>query len=1124
MKKYLKTDEWNIIEDQFHPDRQRMSESIFSLGNGRFGQRGYFEEPYSSDSYRGSFVAGITFLDKTRVGWWKNGFPPYYTRIPKAADWSRINLRLIDEELDLAGWDVDSFNRRLDMKEGISYRDMEVTSPRGNQLRIHVEHITNMARPNLCLIKYSVSSINYTGRISLVPILDGNIVDDADLPNLKIWNILRSGSTSSCAYLWTQTRREDAQVCYAMTYQFFKNNKETTANPIRIEKEKQTGFSVGADVKPGDNVTLIKYTAIASSLYHERSELVEHSVAEAREAKSIGWNTLVEEHRRAWQEIWDETDVVIEGDPEAQQGIRYNIFQLYQTYRGDDPRLNIGPKGFTGEKYGGNTYWNTELCCVPFFLLSTPKEIAKNLLAYRYNQLPKAIENARKLGFKDGAALFPQVTNNGEECHSEWEITFEEIHRNNIIVYAIVQHAALTGNMDYIAKYGLEVMDSFNRRLDMKEGISYRDMEVTSPRGNQLRIHVEHITNMARPNLCLIKYSVSSINYTGRISLVPILDGNIVDDADLPNLKIWNILRSGSTSSCAYLWTQTRREDAQVCYAMTYQFFKNNKETTANPIRIEKEKQTGFSVGADVKPGDNVTLIKYTAIASSLYHERSELVEHSVAEAREAKSIGWNTLVEEHRRAWQEIWDETDVVIEGDPEAQQGIRYNIFQLYQTYRGDDPRLNIGPKGFTGEKYGGNTYWNTELCCVPFFLLSTPKEIAKNLLAYRYNQLPKAIENARKLGFKDGAALFPQVTNNGEECHSEWEITFEEIHRNNIIVYAIVQHAALTGNMDYIAKYGLEVMIAVSRFWSQRVSFSQPKQKYVILGVTGPDEYENNVDNNWYTNYSCIQCLKMTLRFLEMVAQQYPDEYAHIRRITNLDQVKESARWRDIIEHMYLPEDKERGIFIQNDGYMDKVLESTDNIPAEERPINQHWSWDRILRSCYIKQSDVLLGLYLYYFYFDTETVRRNFEFYEPMTVHESSLSPHIHSILAARIGKVEKAYQLFLHATRLDLDDYNNEADQGLHITSMPGSWLAIVRGFAGMQVLKETLCFSPVIPQKWDSYSFKVNYLKNTLHIRVGKEIEISLTAGSKVDIQVYGHPYTLERGTELKINMPMCQ
>ena len=766
MKKYLKTDEWNIIEDSFHAEHLRMSESIFSLGNGRFGQRGNFEEPYSSDSYRGNFVGGITFLDKTRVNWWKNGFPQFFTRIPNAADWSRINLRLIDEELDLAQWDVDSFNRRLDMKAGISYRDVEVSSPRGNQLRLHVEHIADMAHPNLCLIRYSVTSLNYSGKISFVPVLDGNIVDDKEQP--------------------------------------------------------------------------------------------------------------------------------------------------------------------------------------------------------------------------------------GE--------------------------------------------------------------------------------------------------------------------------KIWNILRSGGTHDCAYLWTQTRREDAQICYAMTYQLLKNNKEAVHNPIRIEKGKQTGFSVGVDVKPGDTVTLIKYVAITSSLYYERHNLIEQSVSEALQAKAIGWDTLLEEHKTAWQEIWDEADVVIEGDPEAQQGIRYNIFQLYQTYRGDDPRLNIGPKGFTGEKYGGNTYWNTELCCVPFFLFSSPKEIVKNLLIYRYNQLPKAIENARKLGFNNGAALFPQVTSNGEECHSEWEITFEEIHRNSIIIYAITQHAAINGSLDYIAHYGLEVMIAICRFWSQRVSFSKPKQKYVILGVTGPDEYENNVDNNWYTNYSCIQCLKITLRYIETIAREYPDEYARIRRITNLNYTEESERWKDIIKNMYLPEDKEQGIFVQNDGYMDKALQSADAIPAEERPINQHWSWDRILRSCYIKQSDVLLGLYLYYFNFDTDTVRRNFEFYEPMTVHESSLSPHIHAILAARIGKVEKAYKLFMHATRLDLDDYNNEADQGLHITSMPGSWLAIVRGFAGMQILDGRLKFTPSRPKEWNSYSFKVNYLGNTLHVQVGKEIKISLTTGDKLNIQVYQNVYELRQGLDLTI------
>lgn len=768
MKKYLKTDEWNIIEDNFHADHLRMSESIFSLGNGRFGQRGYFEEPYSSDSYRGAFIAGITYLDKTRVEWWKNGFPAFYTRIPRTADWSRIILRLIDEELDLAQWDVNKFNRKLDMKGGISYREAEVTSPRGNVLNLHVEHINNMAHPNLCLIKYSVTSVNYSGRIAFLPLIEGNI----------------------------------------------------------------------------------------------------------------------------------------ENQPE---------------------------------------------------------------------------------------------------------------HHNE---------------------------------------------------------------------------------------------------------KIWNVLRSGITGDCAYLWTQTRHEDAQVSYAMTYQLFKNNKETTINPIRIEKEKQVGFSIGADVKPGDTVTLIKYVAVASSLYYERQNLTEESVAEVREAKTNGWDNLLEAHRKAWQEIWDETDVEITGDSEAQQGIRYNIFQLYQTYRGDDPRLNIGPKGFTGEKYGGNTYWNTELCCVPFFLLSTPKKIVENLLMYRYNQLPKAIENARKLGFKEGAALFPQVTNTGEECHSEWEITFEEIHRNNIIVYAIVQHSTLTGSLDYIARYGLEVMIAISRFWSQRVSFSQPKQKYVILGVTGPDEYANNVDNNWYTNYSCIQCLKNTLHYLEVTASKYPEEYARTRRVTNLNQAEESLRWRDIIDRMYLPEDPEREIFVQNDGYMDKELQSTDAIPADERPINQHWSWDRILRSCYIKQSDVLLGLYLYYFNFDTETVRRNFDFYEPMTVHESSLSPHIHSILAARIGEVEKAYQLFLHATRLDLDDYNNEADQGLHITSMAGSWLAITRGFAGLQIHEGKLSFSPVLPQKWSRYSFKVNYAGNTLQVEIGKKIKFSLITGNKLQLQVYQNVYELKRGTDLVVKL----
>lgn len=551
---------------------------------------------------------------------------------------------------------------------------------------------------------------------------------------------------------------------------------------------------------------------------------------------------------------------------------------------------------------------------------------------------------------------------------------------------------------------------------------------------------------------------------------------------------------------------------------MAFQLFRNSKEISGSPIRIEKEKLVGFSAGSDIKPGERVTLIKYVAITSSLYYDRQILVDESVKQSKEAKDKGWDNIVHEHTQVWEDIWNESDVIIEGDPEAQQGIRFNIFQLHQTYRGDDPRLNIGAKGFTGEKYGGNTHWNTELCCLPYFLYTHSKETARNLLLYRYNQLPKAIENAKKLGFKDGAALYPMVTINGDECHNEWEITFEEIHRNAIIVYSIVQYTIMTGEEKYMANYGLEVMIAICRFWEQRVTFSQKKQKYVLLGVTGPNEYENNVDNNWYTNFSCVQCLMSTMFYIDVIINKFPEEYANLRRKTSF-QNTEINRWIEIIENMYYPEDEELGILVQHDGYMDKELKSINEIPANERPINQYWSWDRILRSCYIKQSDVLLGLYLYDYAFDLDTIRRNFDFYEPKTLHESSLSPFVHSILAAKIGNIEKAYSLFLRSVRLDLDDYNNEISEGLHITSMAGSWLALVKGFAGMQVLTDTLSFYPNIPDKWVKYAFNINFQKRVLSIEITHTtIRIFLIKGNDLNVLINNKPYTIIKNTRSEI------
>ena len=449
-----------------------------------------------------------------------------------------------------------------------------------------------------------------------------------------------------------------------------------------------------------------------------------------------------------------------------------------------------------------------------------------------------------------------------------------------------------------------------------------------------------------------------------------------------------------------------------------------------------------------------------------------------------AGAAGFNALLEEQRKAWADIWEMSDITIEGDVKAQQGIRFNILHLNQTYTGRDSRLNIGPKGFTGEKYGGSTYWDTEAYCIPFYMATKDQHVARNLLKYRYNHLEKAIENAGKLGFTGGAALYPMVTMNGEECHNEWEITFEEIHRNGAIAFAIYNYYRYTGDYTYIPEMGLEVLIGIARFWHQRANFSEPRQRYVILGVTGPNEYENNVNNNWYTNYIARWCIRFCLEQLDKVREGYPEDYRRITGHTKLTE-RETQKWKKVADAMYLPYSEEHQVFLQQDGFLDKELIPASDLPRTQRPLNQKWSWDRILRSPYIKQADTLQGFYFFEDHFSLEELQRHFDFYEPFTVHESSLSPCVHSIQAARLNRMPKAYELYLRTSRLDLDDYNKEVHEGLHITSMAGTWMSIVEGFGGMRVIDDKLHFHPRIPREWTSYSFKINFRHRILKVTV---------------------------------------
>ena len=646
-------------------------------------------------------------------------------------------------------------------------------------------------------------------------------------------------------------------------------------------------------------------------------------------------------------------------------------------------------------------------------------------------------------------------------------------------------------------------ISDFRRELNMKEGWYRRSFRATLQNGTEIELESTRILHLELDQLGTINYEVKALNRDAEVIFSPYLDAGITNEDSNWDDKFWYIQSVTQVKQKAFIHTNTMKTNFQVCTFMESKVFVDGTAVPASFTSEEKPKSIAFNYTVSLQKGQTATLQKFAGYAVSLDKNPDGLKELATTVLNKGIALGYEGLKEQQKNAWKEIWNMADIVIDGDIKAQQGIRFNIFQLNQTYLGKDARLNIGPKGFTGEKYGGSTYWDTEAYCIPFYMATKDPKVARNLLTYRYHHLGKAIENAEKLGFSNGAALYPMVTMNGEECHNEWEITFEEIHRNGAIAFAIYNYTRYTNDLSYIPEMGLEVLIGIARFWHQRATFSKAKNQYVILGVTGPNEYENNINNNFYTNYIAVWCIKYAEKQIAAISDKYPEDHSRIWSKTNLSQ-DEINSWMEVASQMYLPFDEERDIYLQQDGFLDKELVPVSELDRSQRPINQKWSWDRILRSPYIKQADTLQGFYLFEDDFTTEELEKHFDFYEPFTVHESSLSPCVHSIQAAKLGRMEQAYQFYLRTSRLDLDDYNKEVEQGCHITSMAGTWMSIVEGFAGMRVRNGMLHFEPRIPSQWDRYTFKVNFRGSVLSATVTKDgIQFSLASGESISIVV---------------------
>lgn len=649
---------------------------------------------------------------------------------------------------------------------------------------------------------------------------------------------------------------------------------------------------------------------------------------------------------------------------------------------------------------------------------------------------------------------------------------------------------------------GKDEVTAFKLALDMHNGVLTRQFIVTK-NNKQVQVTIERFVSIVQKELCALRYTVENLaSEAVEIEISSMIDADVQNEDANYGEQFWQVIEQSDAADDTYLVGKTMPNDFGVPrFSVGVQI--DHQTTMMADTGLQEAHQVGQRFKQQLAPKTQLNFEKRAVVVTSRDYSELDLVPNMQRIKQVVAQQSYQQLLAAQTNQWAKRWQMADVVIVGDDSAQQGIRFNLFQLFSTFYGEDERLNIGPKGFTGEKYGGATYWDTEGFAMPLYLSLADPKVSLNLLKYRHNQLSGAEHNARQQGLK--GALYPMVTFDGIENHNEWEITFEEIHRNGTIAYAIYNYTRYTGDETYLLNEGIEVLTEIARFWADRVHFSQRAQRYMIHGVTGPNEYENNINNNWYTNLLAQWTLSYTIETLKKVSDTKKADL----RLSDA----ELSQWQAIIEKMYLPQDEQLGIFLQQDGFLDKDIQPVSAIPADQRPINQHWSWDKILRSPYIKQADVLQGIWYFMDRFSAAEKKRNFDFYEPLTVHESSLSAAVHAILAADLHYEDKAVEMYARTARLDLDNYNNDTDDGLHITSMTGSWLAIVQGFAGMRISDEgQLSFKPFLPKKWTAYEFHINFRGRLLKISVTADrTDIKLLKGDRLAIQVNDASMMLE-------------
>lgn len=660
----------------------------------------------------------------------------------------------------------------------------------------------------------------------------------------------------------------------------------------------------------------------------------------------------------------------------------------------------------------------------------------------------------------------------------------------------------------------------FSRALDMKHACLVKRFLLRDKTGRETLVEGIRFVSRAHVHRMAVKLYVTPMNYSGIIEAENIIDGSVINFCDAPRFKVKHIYLTANEKldeKGAYIEAATRDDDLHIgvgSYLEAVKLGENAVKTT--DFHAFGEQAVEFN-DFDAAEGETIEITKYV----SIYTERDvkkEDIKTSVKEEIEAfRQSGIEKELSEHFAVYEKMWAEADVQIEGDFELNRAVRFNIFHLMSTGNERDDRVNVGAKLLSGEEYGGHAFWDTELFMLPFFAYVFP-HTAHNLEAYRYRLLDAARANAKKNGYKGAQYPWESADDGTEQC-PDWTIEPDgtcyrcyvavyEHHVTAAVAYGIYNYVKITKDVDFLLHKGAEILIETARFWTSRLQYIEEKDRYEIHQVTGPDEWHEPVDNNLYTNYLARWNLRYVLSLVEILKKEYKEIYKELAEKISLTE-EEIGNWNAVQGKIYLPRKEGTQLLEQFEGYFDLKEVTIEKYDKNDWPVRpEALNNTKRCETQIIKQADVVMLLHLLGEEFDEETIKLNYSYYEKRTLHGSSLSPSIYSIMGLKVGDTSKAYRYLRRAALIDLVNLQGNTREGIHAANAGGVWQVVVFGFAGVSIDEEgILCIRPHMPKEWNGLKFRIHYQNSWIEISVtpDNDADVKVLEGSGMEVKING-------------------